>query len=42
MNKAFVINAHQYYPFAPGNLKSFLANRTSYHNHPIPKGEDPV
>ncbi len=31
MNKAFVINAHQHYPFAPGNLNRALAKRiTAY------------
>ncbi len=38
MNKTFVINAHRYYPFALGNIKSFLANRTSSHNHPTRGG----
>ncbi len=27
MNKAFVINAHQYYPFAPGKLNRAVAER---------------
>ncbi len=31
MNKAFVINAHQHYPFAPGHLNRALAERiTAY------------
>ena len=31
MNKAFIINAHQHYPFAPGNLNRALAERiTAY------------
>ncbi len=31
MNKAFVINAHQHYSFAPGNLNRALAERITAH-----------
>lgn len=31
MNKALVVNAHQHYPFAPGNLNQALVDRiTAY------------